>query len=85
MGALIQVFNIVTKLSTLGIFSRFFNSNPKTGASAGATITLTLVTNLFGYFGIGITPEQALEISEGFVAVGGALMVHFAPSPMKGK
>lgn len=85
MTALIQVFNIVTKLSTLGIFSRFFNSNPKTGASAGVTIALTVVTSLFGYLGVGITPDQALEISEGIVAVGGALMIHFAPSPMKAK
>ncbi len=85
MSAIIQVFNIVTKLSTLGIFSRFFNRNPKTGASAGATIALTVVTNLFGYLGIGITEAQALEISEGIVAVGGALAIHFVPSPMKGK
>jgi hypothetical protein len=85
MPAILTFLNLVSKISSLGIFTKFFDKNPKTGASAGATIALTVVTNLFGYLGIGITEAQALEISEGIVAVGGALMIHFTPSPMKGK
>lgn len=81
--SLVQVFNIVSKLSTFGIFSKFFNKNPKTGASAGVTVTLTIITNLFGYIGWGITPDQAMEITEGILAVGALFAAHFVPSPMK--
>lgn len=82
MLPIVQFFNILAKL---GIFKKFFNANPKTGASAGVTLVLTIVTSLFGYLGWGITQDQALEISEGIAAIGGMLMIHFAPSPMKAK
>lgn len=82
---MLNFLNIISKLCSLGLLNGFFKRNPKTGASTGATLLLSLVTYLCGHFEVVITADQATAIAGGLGTVGSLFMAHFAPSPLKAK
>lgn len=85
MAVLLNILNVISKISSLGILSEFFKNNPKTGASTGATIMLSVITVICGHYEIGITADQASALAGGIGTIGSLFMAHFVPSPLKAK